>query len=124
MQSVLNIHRNPPAATARPAARSTGTSSRGLEMGLLLACLALLALGAWGPSIAQPSHYHSFADQRALFGVPNMMDVLSNLAFAGFGLVGAWRIWRLPQGAISPVQRSLADLFFAGLLMTALCCSS
>ncbi len=121
MQSVLNIHRNPPAATARPATRSTGTSSRGLEMGLLLACLALLALGAWGPSIAQPSHYHAFADQRALFGVPNMMDVLSNLAFAGFGLVGAWRIRRLPQGAISPVQRSLADLFFAGLLMTALC---
>ena len=23
-----------------------------------------------------------------------MMDVLSNLAFAGFGLLGAWRIWR------------------------------
>lgn len=121
MQSVLNINRHPPAATARPAVRSTGTSTRGLEMGLLLACLLLLALGAWGPSIAQPSHYHAFADQRALFGVPNLMDVLSNLAFAGFGLVGAWRIRRLPQGAISPVQRSLADLFFAGLLMTALC---
>lgn len=121
MQSVLNIHRHPPAATARPAVRSTGTSTRGLEMGLLVACLALLALGAWGPSITQPSRYHAFADQRDLFGVPNMMDVLSNLAFAGFGLVGAWRIRRLPPGAISPVQRSLADLFFAGLLMTALC---
>ena len=120
MQSVLNIHRNHLAATARPAASSLSTSTRGLEIGLLVACLALLALGAWGPSIAQPSHYHAFADQRALFGVPNMMDVLSNLAFAGFGLFGAWRIWRLPLGAISPVQRSLADLFFAGLLMTAL----
>ena len=119
MQSVLNIQRHPPAATARPEVRSTGTSTRGLEMGLLMACLALLALGAWGPSIAQTSHYHAFANQRALFGVPNMMDVLSNLAFAGFGLVGAWRIWRLPQGAISTVQRSLADLallsLFAGL---------
>ena len=121
MQSVLNIHRNPRAATARPAVRSTGTSTRGLEMGLLVACLALLALGAWGPSITQPSHYHAFADQRALFGVPNMMDVLSNVAFAGSGLVGAWRIRRLPRGAISPVQHSLADLFFAGLLMTAVC---
>ena len=104
----MNINRHPPAATARPAVSSTATNTRGLELGLLVACLALLALGAWGPSIAQPSHYHAFADQRALFGVPNMMDVLDNLAFAGFGLVGAWRIWRLPQGAISPVQRSLA----------------
>ncbi len=121
MQSVLNFHRNPSAATARPTARNLSSSSHGLEMGLLMACLALLALGAWGPSIAQPSHYHAFADQRAMFGLPNMMDVLSNLALAGFGLVGAWRIWRLPKGAISPVQRSLADLFFAGLLMTALC---
>ncbi len=115
MQSVLNIHRNPPAATARPAVRSTGTNTRGLELGLLVACLALLALGAWGPSIAQPSHYHAFADQRAVFGVPNMMDVLSNLAFAGFGLAGIWRIRRMPQGAISPAQRSLA-IAFAGLL--------
>ena len=123
MQSVLNIHRNPPAATAQPAARSTGkgTNTSGLETGLLVACLALLALGAWGPSITQPSHYHAFADQRALFGVQNIMDVLSNLAFAGFGLVGAWRIWCLPKGAISHVQRSLADLFFVGLLMTAVC---
>ena len=93
----MNIHRNPPAATALPTTRSAATSASGLEMGLLVACLALLALGVWGPSIAQPSHYHAFADQRALFGVPNMMDVLSNLAFAGFGLLGAWRIWCLPQ---------------------------
>lgn len=119
MKPVLNTHRNHHAAMARPTARTLNTS--GLELGLLVACLGLLALGAWGPSIAQPSHYHAFADQRALFGVPNIMDVFSNLAFAGFGLLGAWRIGRLPQGAISPVQRSLADLFFAGLFMTAIC---
>ena len=97
-----------------------GLSTLGLEVGLLTICLALLALGAWGPSIAQPSHYHAFADQRALFGVPNMMDVLSNLAFAGSGLVGGWRIWRLSQGGLGPVQRNLAGLFFFGLNVTAL----
>ena len=49
MQSVLNIHRDPPAATARPAVRSTGISTRGLEIGLLVACLALLVPGACPP---------------------------------------------------------------------------
>ena len=47
MQSVLNIHRNPPIATARPAVSSTSTS--GLELGLLVACLALLVPGACPP---------------------------------------------------------------------------
>ena len=49
MQSVLNIHRNPPAATARPAVSSTATNTRGLELGLLVACLALLVPGACPP---------------------------------------------------------------------------
>jgi len=90
-------------------------------MVLLISCLILLALGTWGPTMAQPEHYHAFADQRSLFGIPNMMDVLSNLAFAGFGVVGAWRVWLLPRGDLSPVQRSLAGLFFFGLVATAAC---
>lgn len=98
-----------------------GPSARNLEVALFTACLAFLALAAWGPSVAQPSHYHAFADQRSVFGVPNTMDLLSNLAFAGFGVLGAWRVWQMPQGAICPVQRMLAGLFFAGLLMTAAC---
>jgi len=66
-----------------------------------MACLALVALGAWGPSVEQSSHHYAFADQRHLFGIPNMMDVLSNLAFAGFGVLGGWRMSRLPQGITS-----------------------
>ena len=118
MTTILRPDSNPSSAMAKPSA--DGLRTLGLEVGLLSVCLVLLALGVWGPSIAQPSHYHAFADQRALFGVPNMMDVLSNLAFAGFGLVGAWRIRRLPQHVLSPVQRSLAGLFFFGLVATAL----
>lgn len=95
-------------------ARRTG----GLELALLIACLGLIALAAWAPSIAQPAHYHAFADHRTLFGVPNLMDVLSNLAFAGFGLIGTWRLWRLPSGVVSRTQRNLAGLFFLGLIIT------
>jgi len=119
VESQLDTEHSRPAETTRPTARRLST--RGLEIVLLASCLTLLALGTWGPTIAQPAHYHAFADQRSLFGVPNMMDVLSNLAFAGFGVFGAWRIWLLPAGALSPAQRSLAGLFFFGLVATAVC---
>ena len=40
------------------------------------------------PRVAQPISYHDFADQRRLLGVPNFMDVASNLAFLVAGLYG------------------------------------
>lgn len=90
-------------------------------MALLTSVLCLLVLATWGPTIAQPDHYHAFADQRSLLGIPNMMDVLSNVAFAGFGVLGAWRIGLLPHRMLSPAQRALAGLFFLGLVTTAAC---
>jgi len=89
------------------------------EAMLLLTCLSLLALALFGPALAQPAHYHEFADQRVLWGVPFAMDVLSNLPFALAGAVGAWCLWSLPSGALSNVQRAMAALFFIGLLLTA-----
>ncbi len=38
--------------------------------------------------IAQLPSYHDFADQRIFFGVPNFFDVVSNLPFALFGIIG------------------------------------
>lgn len=59
----------------------------------LLACLAALALAAHGP-IVQWASYHQFADARAWGGLPNAINVLSNLPFA---VIGAWGWWRLAQ---------------------------
>lgn len=36
----------------------------------------------------QNPEYHNFADQRALFGIPNFFDVASNLAFLIVGIIG------------------------------------
>ena len=47
----------------------------------------LAALILHGP-IRQDPAYHDFADRRALFGIPNAADVLSNLAFLLAGLRG------------------------------------
>ena len=58
---------------------------------LVTACGIISALLL--PPIAQPSGYHDFADQRSLFGIPNIWDVTSNLAFilaGGIGLAGVF----------------------------------
>jgi hypothetical protein len=54
-------------------------------LGLLGTSLAALLLL---PPIFQNQDYHHFADQRALLGIPNIWNVLSNIPFAVIGAVG------------------------------------
>ena len=88
---------------------------------LLGSGLALLLLAWLAPPLAQPVHYHQFADQRSWLGLPFAMDVLSNLPFAGFGLAGLLCLRRLSATQLGAAQRSLATLFFGGLVLTAVC---
>jgi len=52
----------------------------------------VVAAMLWHGPIAQLDRYNEFADARALLGLPNAADVLSN---AGFALVAAWGFWAL-----------------------------
>ena len=82
-----------------------------------------LALVVWGafwlfmPPVAQPAGYHAFADDRSWLGIPNAIDVLSNLAFVAVGIVG---LVRLQPGhrPLAPVMRVSLKVFFLGLLLT------
>jgi hypothetical protein len=56
--------------------------------GLMAASLAGLALL---PKIPQDQVYHLFADQRALVGIPNFWNVVSNIPFIVVGAVGLAR---------------------------------
>ena len=60
---------------------------------LFLAALAAVALVvlAFLPPIPQDPHYHAFADQRRLVGVPHFWNVVSNLPFLAVGAVGLMR---------------------------------
>ena len=103
------------------------------QTGLVVALILAIALACLGPAVAQYADYHAFADQRTLWGLPFAMDVLSNAPFA---LLGVWGLQRLrsihtPRArrtgfvALVPcdAQRPLAQLFFGGLVLTALCSS-
>jgi hypothetical protein len=102
-----------------------------------LALLAALAIAggvalALSPPIPQPAAYHAFADARALGGIPNAWNVLSNVPFAIVGWLGLAFLARGPKRAVDPKPRAGAHtafisyrerpayvLFFAGVLLTA-----
>jgi len=78
-----------------------------------VAVIAIVAVGLHGP-IPQPSGYHDFADGRALLGVPNFADTLSNLPFLAVGVAGlALFRRRTPPGAL-PALRPAYLSFFVG----------
>ncbi len=98
-----------------------------IETGLLLALAIALLAACLGPAIAQHANYHAFADQRAGWGLPHAMDVLSNLPFA---IAGAWGLLTLHRTAVAvdihsqaAMHRPLSALFFVGLIITAVCSS-
>jgi hypothetical protein len=64
--------------------------------------------------------YHDFADKRAWLGIPNALDVLSNIPFL---LAGGWGLWWLERrGAeasfVDRRERVPYLVFFAGVALT------
>jgi hypothetical protein len=55
-------------------------------LGILSGGMFLIA--AIVPPIPQPLEYHQFADARAYFGIPNFLNVFSNIAFLFVGIAG------------------------------------
>lgn len=73
---------------------------------MIFSLIALLPL----PPLLQDQHYHQFADQRALFGIPNFWNVVSDLPFVAVGFAGLLRFRRDP----------ITVVLFAGLFLTGL----
>jgi hypothetical protein len=74
-----------------------------------------LALNAHGHALLH-AHGHPFVDARSLWGVPNFMDVVTNLAMGVAGLLGGWVLLR--GGPWAPGTRLALAVFFGGLFVT------
>src|SRR5262249_49081440 len=70
----------------------------------LLWVLAVATVSAlwWVPPIPQSLAYHDFADRRSLLGLPNALNVLSNLPFLLVGAAGLTFILRGPPSPAGP----------------------
>ncbi|OGW33710.1 MAG: hypothetical protein A2X58_04180 [Nitrospirae bacterium GWC2_56_14] len=86
----------------------------------ILAAVTLIVISivfARGPIPQDPS-YHLFADQRTIFGIPNGMNVLSNI---GFIFTGAWGMvfifLLLKQGGMTALLLEYL-LFFFGVFLS------
>ena len=104
------------------------------ECALLVFFAALLVIAFVGPALPPPEAGAApFADRRSWHGLPNAMDVLSNLPFAAIGLWGLLQLRRLhrAQEAAAHAEPAssaakepynaleCAGMFFAGLILTA-----
>ena len=93
------------------------------KIGLWL--VALITLGAavglliYGP-IPQSQRYHAFADNRAMWGIPNLFDVLSNIVFILVGLLGVYRTSSNETIHIAMENRLSYQVFFIGVALVGL----
>jgi hypothetical protein len=105
-------------------APANGGLKAALKAGVPIAlALAAAAWGIFAPPLLQDQAYHNFADTRALAGVVNAADTLSNLAFLVVGALGLAFLQR--ERAAASSERFAAPreilpywVFFAGVALT------
>lgn len=99
---------------------------------LMLVAAGVVAILVRYGRIPQPDGYHAFADGRKLWGIPNALNVLSNVPFAIVGWLGISFLrrgpTRDPDGPYRPGahtafeslrERPAYVLFFLGVFLTA-----
>ncbi|HEY3132434.1 MAG TPA: ceramidase domain-containing protein [Acidobacteriota bacterium] len=92
---------------------------------LLIAGLGVAAAVAvfFLPPIAQDPAYHNFADQREIWGVPNLFNVISNAPYVLVGALGLLFLLRdgateTPGPFLDSRQRTPFLVLFAGIFLT------
>lgn len=71
----------------------------------------------WLPAIPQDVHYHDFADQRAFFGIPNFLNVISNIPYLLVGLMGCLLVFREAHLTIIKSIKHIYWIFFMGIVL-------
>lgn len=111
-----------------PQASTASRLSRKTRIAILWASAAVIALAAaLVPPFAQPEAYHAFADQRAVLGIANFLDVASNLAFLVVGVMGLYFVFKGTRADGSRAFQDASERWAWGLVFAATaltCCGS
>jgi hypothetical protein len=81
--------------------------------------VAIALVAALAPPFAQPESYHRFADQRSLLGIPNFLDVASNLAFLVVGAMGVHFVIRGARNDRGPALTTSSERWGWGVAFAA-----
>ena len=90
---------------------------------LALSIAIVAAVVAALPPLPQDPAYHALADRRTLLGIPNCLDVVSNLGFAIVGLAGLLELRRWDSDAgqqMTRWERHPYRVLFIAILLTAI----
>jgi hypothetical protein len=93
------------------------------RVSLALVGVAIVAVTLSLPRLAQDPSYHGMADERTILGVPNGLDVASNLAFAVVGLAGVLVLIRgsiAERAFVAPWESWAYLVLFSGTVLTAI----
>jgi len=82
--------------------------------------VAAAAVMLLAPPITHAPASHPFADQRRMLGIPNLLDVISNLPFAVVGVLGLGFVGRRKEAFRGSWERAAFAVMFAGMGLTAL----
>jgi hypothetical protein len=85
---------------------------------IAIAVIAVFFTFSFIESVPQDFRYHSFVDSRTFWGIPNMLDVLSNIPFIIIGILGiitTSKILKNPEFKASAFQYLI---FFSGVFLT------
>ena len=81
---------------------------------IVMVSLATLIFFFSKPVITQNPEYHQFIDQRSFMGIPNAMDVLTNILFLIVGALGVRDVMKKNE-----LTKNSWRLFFIGILLIA-----
>ncbi len=84
---------------------------------LLAVGLATIIAAALADPVAQDPLYHQFSDRRSFAGVPNFLNVMSNLPFLFVGVSGLIFVSRHGD-TVAPGMKLAWLVFFAGITLT------
>jgi hypothetical protein len=114
----MTTRASPHPSTGRVAAPSTSYRQT-WRVGVLLATAVAAVVVAFGsPRLPQAIDYFDFADGRRLAGVPNALNVLSNVAFLAVGLAGLTALLGGRVRLGDPRERAPWAVFFTGVALT------
>jgi hypothetical protein len=98
---------------------STSSSKVAILVAITIAAIVLLWLQS---PIPQDPSYHNFADTRSIAGIPNALNVASNLPFAIVGILGLASLVAvsLKETFVQKNERWAYIAFFTGVMLTSI----